>query len=227
MLTRSTEPESPRRDRPAVSVIIPVHNGSLFLKSCLDALAASDVPFECIVANDASTDDSASIAQAAGATVVLTGVKKGPAFARNLGAAAASADLLLFLDADVCVRPDTLKHVVAAFAADLRMSALFGSYDQNPREPDFISQYRNMMHHFVHQRSRREAHTFWSGFGAIRKAVFMDHGGFDASFSRPAIEDIELGHRLHRSGCKIILDPTLQVTHLKEWSFMGMLITDV
>ena len=51
--------------------------------------------------------------------------------------------------------------------------------------------------------------------------MFSAHGGFDTSFSRPSIEDIELGHRLYRSGCKIILDPTIQVKHLKAWSFSG------
>jgi GT2 family glycosyltransferase len=177
--------------------------------------------------DDGSTDESKEIALSSGALVLSTEGRKGPAFARNMGANHATADLLLFIDADVCVRPDTVSRVVAAFQADGAMSALFGSYDDHPAEPDFVSQYRNLMHHFIHQRSRREAQTFWSGLGAIRKKVFLEHGGYDTSFSRPAIEDIEFGHRLYRSGCKIILDPSLQVTHLKAWSFAGMLITDV
>jgi hypothetical protein len=53
--------------------------------------------------------------------------------------------------------------------------------------------------------------------------VFLAHGGFDESYRRPAVEDIELGTRLCRAGHKIILDPDLRVKHLKRWSF-GMLV---
>jgi GT2 family glycosyltransferase len=213
--------------RPSVSVIIPVRNGAAHLRSCLQALAQSISDFECIVVDDGSTDHSAEIAHESGAIVLTTGDMQGPAAARNLGAAAAKSDLLLFLDSDICVKPDSLTRVVQLFAAEPDVAAAFGSYDDTPAQQDFLSQYRNLMHHFVHQRSRRIAETFWSGFGAIRSAVFSAHGGFDTSFSHPSIEDIELGHRLYRSGCKIVLDPTIQVKHLKAWTFRGMLTTDV
>ena len=123
-------------------------------------------------------------------------------------------------------RLDSLERVVHMMKSDRALGAVFGSYDDS-HQPDFVSEYRNLMHHFVHQNSRREAQTFWSGFGAIRKNVFQQHEGFDTSFRRPSIEDIELGYRLARSGCKVILEPTLQVTHLKAWTFSGMLMTDV
>ncbi len=223
----SNQPHATAATRPTVSVIIPVRNGATHLRACLQALALSTSDFECIVVDDASTDHSAQIAQESGAVVLVTGDVQGPAAARNLGASAARSDLLLFLDSDVCVQPDTLTRVIALFAGEKDLSAAFGSYDDTPEKEDFLSQYRNLMHHFIHQRSRTTAKTFWSGFGAIRTAVFNAHGGFDTSFSRPAIEDIDLGHRLSRSGCRIILDPTLQVKHLKEWSFYGMLRTDV
>ena len=212
---------------PLLSVIIPVYNGGEAFRMCLCALADSSITFECLVVDDGSTDDTARVAAGFGARVFSTDGKQGPARARTLGAEHAGSDLLLFIDADVCVRPDSLKRVVQAFDADDSLTALFGSYDDSPAEPDFVSQYRNLLHHFVHQRSKREAQTFWSGFGAIRAAAFRACGGFDTSFSRPAVEDIELGHRLQASGCKIILDPSLQVKHLKEWGFVAMLITDV
>ena len=57
-----------------------------------------------------------------------------------------------------------------------------------------VSQYRNLLHHFVHQHGHAEASTFWAGCGAIRRAAFDAVGGFDAArFPRPSIEDIELG----------------------------------
>ena len=212
---------------PRISVIIPVYNDAPNLAECLRSLGQSTASFECIVVDDGSSDDSAAVAQAAGARVISIKNRSGPALARNIGAANANADLLLFLDADVCVYPDNLTRVIAAFDDDLELHALIGSYDAQPDKADFLSQYRNLMHHFVHQTARPVASTFWSGFGGIRRTVFEEHNGFDTKFSKPSIEDIELGYRLRACKRKVILDPTLQVKHLKEWSLMGMVGTDV
>ena len=209
-------------------MIIPVFNSADTLKLCLASLRESlTLPIECIVVDDGSTDDSASVARGCGVSVLSTGGRAGPARARNLGAASARGEVLFFLDADVCVSPDTIGRVQSAFEGDSTLDALIGSYDDSPASKDFLSQYRNLMHSFVHQTGRREASTFWSGCGAIRRSVFTEHSGFDEAYARPAIEDIELGYRLSRSGRKIALDPELQVKHLKRWTFIGLVKTDV
>jgi glycosyltransferase involved in cell wall biosynthesis len=212
----------------SVSVIIPVYNSADHLKSCLASLAQWPAgPLELIVVDDGSTDNSAEVARSFGAKVLSTGGRKGPARARNIGARAARGEILFFIDSDVCVHPDTLERVRRDFTEDPELDALIGSYDSSPAAPDFISQYRNLMHSFVHQRGRREACTFWSGCGAIRRKVFLEHAGFDESYARPAIEDIELGYRLRQAGSKMLLDKDLQVTHLKHWTFWGLIKTDV
>ena len=71
------------------------------------------------------------------------------------------------------------------------------------------------------------ATTFWSGCGAVRRSLFLDMGGFDESYARPCIEDIELGARLTRSGHAIVLRKSMQVTHLKKWTFWSMLKSDI
>lgn len=212
----------------SISVIVPVYNAASHLKSCLEHLANSSAPYlECIVVDDGSTDESAEIARQAGASVLTIGGRNGPARARNLGAKVARGDILLFLDADVCVYPDTLSRILSDFAEDPDLDALIGSYDDSPESKDFISQYKNLMHCFVHQHARRQACTFWSGCGAIRRNVFMEHAGFDESYERPAIEDIELGYRLSMAGRKLILDRNILVKHLKHWSFWELLKTDI
>jgi glycosyltransferase involved in cell wall biosynthesis len=148
--------------------------------------------------------------------------------ARNLGARAASGDVLLFLDADVAVHPGTVGRAAAAFAADPELVAAFGSYDEQPADPGFLSQFKNLFHHYVHQHARDRASTFWAGCGAIRRSAFLALGGFDeATYRRPSIEDIELGYRLARSGAKVRLFKDWQVTHLKRWTFGGLLRTDI
>jgi hypothetical protein len=83
------------------------------------------------------------------------------------------------------------------------------------------------MHCFVHQTGHSEASTFWSGCGAIRGAIFEKYSGFDETYRRPAIEAIELGYRLIRDGRRIMLDRALEVKHLKQWSFWGLVKTDI
>jgi hypothetical protein len=117
--------------------------------------------------------------------------------------------------------------VAASFENEPELVALIGSYDDSPACPDFLSQYRNLMHHFVHQSSRQQASTFWSGCGAIRPELFLQHCGFDESYGRPAIEDIELGYRLQQAGCRIVLDRGIQVKHLKRWTLFDLVKTDV
>jgi len=215
-------------NRPTVAVVIPVYNASEHLEKCLGKLSASLEPAdEVIVVDDGSTDSTPDVARRFPVRLFATGKRSGPAAARNLGARQASADILYFIDADVVVASDTVGRIRAAFADDPRLDALIGSYDDAPESGDFLSQYKNLMHHFVHQRAREDACTFWSGCGAIRRDVFLQHGGFDESYDRAAIEDIELGYRLFQAKRKMVLDPSIQVKHLKKWTFWGLLRTDV
>jgi len=214
---------------PFVSVLVPVYNGREHIVKCLDALQNSSYPhFEIIVIDDCSTDDTASIARKRGATVLRTAKQSGPGVARNTGAKHANGEVLLFVDSDVTVREDTIAKVVDDFIRDPDIAALFGSYDNEPAESNFISQYKNLFHHFHHQHAEREAFSFWAGCGAMRKDIFFEMGGFDAlRYEKPSIEDIELGHRLRRKGYRIILDKNIQVKHLKRWDLRSLVRTDV
>lgn len=213
-----------------LSVIIPTYNASSTLCECLTALHTSHYPdWECIVVDDGSSDNSMQIARECGARVIVTARPfSGPAYARNLGAKIAKGDILVFLDADVVVQPGTLGQMAAILQADPELAACFGSYDDQPSEPDFLSQYRNLLHHYLHQTSSIDAHTFWSGCGAIRRQIFLDIGGFNATvYQQRGVEDIELGYRLRAAEHRIALDKLLQVKHLKRWQIGRLLNTDI
>ena len=216
-------------DQPSISVIVPVYNGVEFLRRCLDALGCSTVePLEIIVVDDCSTDNSIDVCREKGVRVLSTPQNSGPAVARNLGAQVAMGDVLLFVDADVLVKPETVGQMAARFEKHPEVSAVFGSYDDEPGEKNFLSQYKNLQHHYVHQVSNPEAATFWSGLGAIRRDVFLHLGGFDdKKFDTPSIEDIELGFRLRRSGHRIMLDRSIQAKHLKKWAPLSHLRTEI
>ncbi len=211
-----------------ISIVIAVYNGAHFLRKCLPAvLAAADANTEILLVDDGSSDDSGEFAKQCGAKVLTLAQCTGSASARNIGVREASGEIIIFIDADVVVQPDTVRDIRRIFAGNPEISAIFGSYDDAPSEPDFFSQYRNLMHHFFHQTGSREAQTFWSGFGAIKRQAFTEAGGFDAEkFKIPSVEDIELGYRLRKKGHRILLVPELQAKHLKKWTFYSILRTD-
>lgn len=210
-----------------ISVIVPVYNGGASWRRALDALLQlSPFPLELIVVDDGSTDGSGEYAGARGARVVQTlRPCSGPAAARNLGAAKANGEILWFVDSDVMVYPGSLSLVAAAFQ-EPQVSAIFGSYDDMPGDTRFLSQYRNLLHHYVHQTSNSDASSFWAGCGAIRAEIFHRVGGF-GDYPRPSIEDIELGYRLKNLGYTIRLVKELQVKHLKRWTMRSILQTDI
>jgi GT2 family glycosyltransferase len=192
----------------ALTVIVPATDRPPTLPSCLAAVHAADAgPDEVVVVEDPAGG--------------------GPAQARNLGAAHASGELLCFVDADVEVHADAFARLRAAFARDRDLVAAFGAYDDAPTAPGVVSGFRNLLHHHVHVTGAGPAQTFWAGLGAVRRDAFAAAGGFDAArFPHSSVEDIDLGMRLAAAGGRIVLDPSIQGTHLKAWTLPSMLRTD-
>ncbi|NET30811.1 MAG: glycosyltransferase family 2 protein [Cyanothece sp. SIO1E1] len=211
----------------SISVVIPVHNGGEAFRQCLASLAlAAPAPLEVIVVVDGDTDSSWQVAEEFGATVIRISHNGGPAKARNLGAKVANGEILFFVDADVAIHPDTLGRVEDEFRRSPNLTALIGSYDDAPGAPNFLSQYKNLFHHYTHQTAQTEASTFWGACGAIRRDVFWKVGGFDENYRRPCVEDIELGYRLKQLGYEIRLCKSLEVKHLKRWGIVSLLKAD-
>ena len=211
-----------------LAVVVPARQAAETLPQCLTAAWRSGGPgIELLVVDDASTDGTSAAAEAYGATVLRHGTAAGPAAARNAGARAATADLVLFVDADVAIAKDAIPRVIAAFEADPDLAAVFGSYDDAPQAGAFVSDYRNLLHHFTHQNSREQSRSFWAGCGAVRQSVFLELGGFDERYHRPSIEDIEFGWRCANAEHRIRLDKELQGNHLKRWTLPEVVRIDI
>jgi protoporphyrinogen oxidase/GT2 family glycosyltransferase len=210
-----------------LSLIIPVLNGGEAFRQCLTSLlSVTPQAHEIIVVGDGDTDGSRSFARQNGCIVIENAAPLGPARARNQAARQAAGDILFFIDADVTVPMDAIGRVIAEFVRDPELAAIIGSYDANPLALGFFAQYKNLQHHFVHQTGSEEAFTFWGACGAIRRDLFLEIGGFDETYTRPSIEDIELGYRLKRAGHRIRLVKDLQVKHLKAWTMSSQLRSD-
>jgi hypothetical protein len=191
-----------------LTAIVPATDRPPTLESCIAAIrAADDPPEELIVIEE---PQSAS-----------------PAAARNSGAEVATGDVLVFVDSDVIVHADAFRRIRERFEADAELTALFGSYDDAPFGDGIVSTFRNLLHHHVHHQAPGPATTFWAGIGAIARPAFLEIGGFDERFQSASIEDIELGMRLAVTKRRIELDPSIQGTHLKQWTLGEMLHGDL
>jgi GT2 family glycosyltransferase len=215
-------------DASDITIVVPVGGVAPAWARCARSLARLDPrPGEVVVVLDGPNEGHAATAAGLGARVLVLPERGGPARARNRGVEAARSDVILFLDSDVEVPGDLVARVAAALDSRPGVAAVFGSYDDAPGDPGFLSQYRNLLHHFVHQASREDASTFWAGCGAVRRAAFAAVGGFDEGYTQPSVEDIELGSRLVGAGHAVRLVKDLQVKHLKRWGLADMLRTDL
>jgi len=181
--------------RPPVrcSVVIPVHNRSDLLRGVLAGLVAQDIPadeFEVLVCDDGSTEPIdavvASYATALPRIRHLRQPNSGPAAARNLGIAHASADIVVFLDSDVIPGAAVLERLTQALAehpdwqgAEARLEPVGGEDACGWDAP----------------RSDTGGHYHTAAI-AYRKPVLELVGGLDENFSRAACEDVDLAVRV-------------------------------
>ena len=206
-------------------MIVPAFRAEDTIGACLRALfAAGFAAGEIMVVDDGSPDGTVAAAREAGVEPLVPGGNRGAAQARNAGVAASTGGILFFVDADVVVHQGVRARLEAFFAEHPDHAGIFGSYDDRPPAPPRVSRIRNLLHHHVHQLSPGPATTFWTGCGALRRADFEAAGGFRTEDEM--IEDVAIGLRLARLGRPVVLDPRLQCTHLKEWTWRGFAQTD-
>lgn len=101
--------------KPRISLVVPAHNESGFLPSCLEASRQAGeragVPVETIVVLNRCTDDTENIARRHGCVIIREDAKN-LSIIRNAGAGAASGDILVTCDADSRMHPDTYLEVL-------------------------------------------------------------------------------------------------------------------
>ncbi len=199
--------------QPEISVIVPVRNGAGSLPALLDSLARQTLAaerFEVIVVDNASTDQTAELAEARGARVVSEPIAN-RSRARNRGAAAARSRLYAFTDADCVADPDwcneLLTHADLAplVAGDVRVTTA--------APPNAVERFELLW------RFGQEA---WVKQGWAATANLLVHadafdaiGGFDATW-RHIGEDVDLCFRAREAGFALAYCATAVVEHEGE-----------
>ncbi|HEV8237857.1 MAG TPA: glycosyltransferase [Thermoanaerobaculia bacterium] len=211
---------------PSLSVVIPCLNAAATLPGQLAALAAQrfDGEWEVIVADNGSTDGSRAIVEAfltriARLALVDASDRRGRAHARNAGAAAASGDALLFVDADDEVAPGYLAAMAAALAEHDFVACRYDSDTLNPAwargthsnpQRDGLSRYDYPDY---------LPHAGGGGLG-IRRAIHEAVGGFDETM--PALEDTDYCWRVQRAGHELAFVPDAVVRIRHRHDLRGM-----
>lgn len=202
-----------------ISVIIPVYNDEANLSECLKSIRNCDYnkPYEVIVYDDFSKDNSAGIAESYGFKVVRSKTNHGPGIGRNLAVKHAAGDIFAFTDSD-CVVPRNWLAIIDNIFTDPKVQAAAGKYSVS-LNPQFISKYRMYESSFHIFRDKAYVNTSSSNNLLCRKEAFFKSGGFG---DRRIAEDLVFGYNLYKMGVNILLVPDLTVSHfckmtLKEY----------
>ena len=208
---------------PLISVVIPVRNGRRTIERCLQAAMASRfADFEVVVADDGSTDDTAQLVQKFPKVRLLRLPHRGAAGARNAGAAAATGQVLFFIDADCLLQPDAVANAARAIQDADAKTVVGGTYTLAAPDENFFGKFQSAFIHHSETKYPERPDYIASHALVIRKATFDATGGFPESFM-PIIEDVEYAHRLRRTGHRLVMDASILVQHVFLFTLRGSL----
>ena len=198
-----------------VSFIIPAHNEADYIERTLRSVhrAARDLgmPYEVIVVDDSSSDDTASIAERCDARVVHVACRQ-IAAARNAGARAATGELFVFVDADTEISAQVMGAVVTAVGAGSVGGGSRFRFDGR------IPAYGKCMQAFastVYPIARLASGCFLF----CTRDAFEAVGGFDET--RYAAEEAIMSRALRRHGRFVIVRPAVTTSGRKLRAYRG------
>lgn len=206
--------------RPRISVVIPHLNQPDFLARCLASLAAGTrAPDEVIVVDNGSRDLPQAVCAAHGARL-LTEAEPGPGPARNRGVAAATGDILAFIDADCLADPGWLAAAEAAMA-DPAATILGGDVRialADPARMTMLEAYESV---YAYRMDRYIAREGFTGTGnlVVRRAVLADVGPFAGI---GVAEDRVWGRAATARGYRIRFVPGMKAYHPARKSFADL-----
>ena len=195
-----------------ISVVIPAYNEEQYLNRCLTALARQTYPadrFEVIVVDNNSTDATAEIARRYGVRMI-TEPRKGVAYARQAGFAAARGTIIASTDADTVVPPFWVERITEHFRADPALGAVYGPvhWPDGRQMEQLLVRYPITWGLWASNRVRRS--LWWGSNFAMRREVFWEAGGFPVQWGAGSGEDTELARRVRRIA-PMCFDPRLIV----------------
>jgi cellulose synthase/poly-beta-1,6-N-acetylglucosamine synthase-like glycosyltransferase len=210
--------------KPAMSVVVCVHNAMKTVRKCLESLTTLEYPsYEIIVVDDGSTDGSAEICESYNGVRVIRLDKGGPSRARNVGAVKAKGELIAFTDSDCIVDKRWLIELERGFA-DPIIAGVGGTQVSPMDETEFGKRVQEiikaigfMTSYMNSSNTIKEIEHNPSCNSAYRKSVLKEVGGFHEGMW-PG-EDVDLDLRIRRKGYRLIYNPSAVVGHYRPGTY--------
>jgi GT2 family glycosyltransferase len=205
-------PFAPGLPWPRVSVVVCTYNGARTIRDCLDALSRLDYPdYEVIVVDDGSSDATGVIARQYDCRLIQT-ENRGLANARNTGLAAATGEIIAYLDDDAYPDSDWLTYLAATFLRT-GYAGVGGPNIAPPGDGPIAECVARAPGGPVHVLvTDREAEHIPGCNMAFRKSCLEAIGGFDPQF-RTAGDDVDVCWRLQERGWTLGFHPAAMVWH--------------
>lgn len=201
-----------------VSIIIPNRNGGANIGKCLEAAFCSDYKnFEVIVVDDCSADHSVELIKQFPCKFIQLEKHSGASRARNVGADLSSGDILFFTDADCLLNEDALTIAVETLSSAGPNIVLGGTYTTRPFDDTFFSRFQSVFINYSETRNAEDPDYIATHAMIIYAHDFKKSGGFAESYL-PILEDVEFSHRIRRKGCRLLINPAIQVRHIFGYS---------
>ncbi len=210
-------PFRPDINWPRMSVVVCTHNGSRTIEHCCQALAKLDYPdYEVIVVDDGSTDGTADIVRKYDVQLIQT-ENRGLSSARNVGANAATGEIVAYIDDDAWPDPHWLAYLAVAFeSADY--AGVGGPNIAPPRDGSVADCVANAPGGPIHVLLTDDVAEHIPGCNmAFRRSVLKAVGGFDPEF-RVAGDDVDICWRIQARGWKLGFTPGAMVWHHRRSS---------
>ncbi|HET7844713.1 MAG TPA: glycosyltransferase, partial [Xanthomonadales bacterium] len=219
----------PTSDAPRVSIVVPVYNHFEHTLTCLRSLAqhAGTVPFETIVVDDCSSDQTPQrLAEIAGIRALRNERNLGFIGACNAGAALARGEYVLFLNNDTAVTAGWLEALLDAFVAEPQ-AGLVGAKlvypDGRLQEAGGIVfadasgwNYGRFDDPSMPQYEYLREVDYCSGAAIVLpRALWHRLGGFDTRYAPAYYEDTDLAFRVREAGLKVVYQPAATVVHFE------------
>ena len=214
-------------EQPLVSIVIPVFNKLELTSACLDsvALARVEVPFEVIVVDDCSSDETPDwLSACAGLVALRNEVNSGFIDSCNRGAAAARGEFLVFLNNDTTVADGWLDALIEPFHRDRNIGVVGARLvypDGRLQEAGGIvfndasgwNYGREQAAELPQYNFVSEADYVSGACLTVRRADFDHLGGFDTRFRPAYYEDTDLCFQIRALGKKVVVQPAATVVH--------------
>ena len=201
---------------PRVSVVVCAYNAERTIDACLASLAVLNYPdYEVIVVNDGSRDRTLEIAESYPYCRIISQPNEGLSVARNVGAEAASGEIVAYTDSDCVADPDWLTYLVARMEAG-RLSACGGPNFPPPENSLVPAAVAVAPGGPTHVLLSDEVAEHIAGCNmAFRRETLLGLGGFDPVY-RAAGDDVDICWRFQDAGHAIGFSPAAIVWHFRR-----------